>query len=66
MKRPTQHEINRIIIGNQLTIMRALILIGRSHVMSETLKIRVNDTKAWWRMKFGEEVGFETSLGDEP
>ena len=69
-KKPSQNDINRIIVGNQVLIMRALAVFMRQVVgdveLHEALNLRVRDTKVWWRHKFDEEVGFSGSLGDDP
>jgi hypothetical protein len=69
-KRPSQQDINRIIIGNQVLIMRSLAVFMRQVVgdveLHEALNLRVRDTKVWWRSKFDEEIGFSSSLGDGP
>lgn len=62
---PTRKEIDRIIVGNQLTIMRALEHIV-PRVAADDLRFRVNDIKDWWRREYGEEVGFSTFYGDKP
>lgn len=69
-KKPSQQDINRVILGNQVIIMRALSnmtkqLVG-DMVMTQALDLRVRDSKVWWRSAFDEELGFSTSLGDVP
>jgi len=70
------HELNRIIVGNQIFIMRALMArepvhlggIGQPTIHTSThgaLSVRVHDIKSWWRERFDEEVGFSTQMGDE-
>jgi hypothetical protein len=61
----TRHELDRIIIGNQLAIMRAVQTLVRGDV-EIALNIRVHDIKEWWRRTFNEEVGFSATLGDRP
>lgn len=63
-KQKEDHELDRIMVGNQLAIMRALELIA-PHPAKEDLRIRVHDIKDWWRRQYGEEVGFSTSYGDK-
>lgn len=62
--KPTQDEINRLIVGNnQIAIMRALAAIS-STVHRQDLEIRVLDAKNWWRERYSQEVGFSAGLGD--
>lgn len=64
MKRHTaQHEFNRILIGNQIAIMRALAQITNNPA-KEDLNIRVHDIKDWWRHIYEEEVGFSSAYSD--
>lgn len=60
---PTQHEINRIIVGNQIHIMR---MLDAASVHSTGSAARIHNIKDWWRRKFDEEVGFKSGFGDEP
>ena len=62
---PKRQELDRIIVGNQIAIMRALAQIV-TYPAKEDLEIRVHDVKDWWRHQYGEEVGFSTSHGDKP
>jgi hypothetical protein len=62
---PKRQELDRIIVGNQIAIMRALAQIT-NRPAKEDLNIRVNDVKDWWRRHYGEEAGFSTSHGDKP
>lgn len=62
---PKREDIDRIIVGNQIAIMRPLALISNNPA-KEDLNIRVHDIKDWWRHNYGEEVGFSTSYGDKP
>lgn len=59
-----RYDIDRIIVGNQLTIMRALQSLA-TPAHGRDLETRVRDIKRWWRTEFGEHVGFSTVLGDE-
>lgn len=62
---PSLHGILRLIVGNQLTIMRLLrhsSLPNHHYVIDK----RVQQTKEIWRHHFNEEVGFETDMGDRP
>lgn len=63
-KKPTQHEINRLIVGNQVAIMRALAKIAWPDHRQD-LEIRALDAKNWWRAHYNQEVGFSTKLGDQ-
>jgi hypothetical protein len=63
-KQKADHEIDRIIVGNQLTIMRALELMVPPKA-ADDLRIRVHDIKDWWRREYGEEVGFSSAY-DKP
>lgn len=61
----TRHEMDRIIVGNQIMIMRVL----RSLIdldMQVAIDIRVRDLQSLWRLEYSEEVGFSSSLGDHP
>jgi hypothetical protein len=62
---PKRQELDRIIVGNQIAIMRALAQI-MNNPAQEDLNIRVHDVKDWWRREYSEEVGFSTSHGDKP
>jgi hypothetical protein len=63
-RKPTQDEINRLIVGNQVAIMRALATFAPP-AHRRDLEMRVLDAKTWWRANFGQEVGFSTDLGDQ-
>lgn len=69
-KKPTQQDINRVILGNQVIIMRSLSTMMQNMVgdmeKTQMLDLRVRDSKVWWRSHFDEELGFSTYLGDEP
>jgi hypothetical protein len=65
MAKPTRQELDRIIVGNQLAIMRALAAIA-GPVHQRDLEFRVHDVKDWWRRHYNEEVGFSSILGDKP
>lgn len=66
-KKTTDHELTRIMIGNQLAIMRALGSVEAvGGPFRASLKGRANDVQGWWRSEYGEEVGFDASLGDRP
>jgi len=62
---PKRQELDRIIIGNQLAIMRALAAMAPASVQARDLTHRVSDIKDWWRHHYGEEVGFSTAWGDK-
>lgn len=62
---PKRQELDRIIVGNQISIMRALAQIT-NFPAKQDLEVRVYDVKDWWRQHYGEEVGFSTSHGDKP
>jgi hypothetical protein len=66
MSKPTRQELDRIIVGNQIMIMRTLALVSKNLVgdMNYTteLNIRVKDTKDWWKAAYDEEVGFAVSF----
>lgn len=65
MKPYTRSELDRIIIGNQISIMRALAaLSSQSH--KSALIYRVETLKSEWRHRHNEEIGFESALGDRP
>ena len=64
-KTPSRQEIDRIIIGNQILIMRSLAKLAPVPYASE-LEFHVWDVKDWWRRRYGEEVGFSAGLGDKP
>lgn len=64
MTKTQRYKIDRIIVGNQLTIMRLLRNLHAAH--QTEVDVRVHDVKEWWRNEFGEEVGFSTHFGDEP
>jgi hypothetical protein len=65
MIRAKRQEIDRIIVGNQIAIMRALKTLAHP-THANVLEIRVSDIKSWWRLHFDEEVGFSAALGDRP
>lgn len=62
---PKRYDLDRIIVGNQLTIMRALATLLPQTGPAEDLRHRVSDIKQWWRDHYGEEVGFSTFWGDK-
>lgn len=62
---PKRQEIDRIIVGNQIAIMRALREVAPA-AWARDLEIRVHDIKDWWQLNYDEEVGFSASLGDRP
>lgn len=56
MKRPTQHEINRVILGNQILIMRALEESEATHPSNRNaLRSRARDVTKWWHIHYGDE-----------
>lgn len=60
---PKRQELDRIIVGNQIAMMRVLkALAPPAH--ARDLEIRVMDIKDWWRHNYAEEVGFSASLDD--
>lgn len=63
MAKASRQEIDRIIVGNQIAIMRALKALSPPAIERD-LEIRIYDIKSWWRHNFGEEVGFSAVLGD--
>jgi len=69
-KKPNQHDINRIMIGNQIVILRAMSFIMQNMAghtgLQEACDLRVRDTKVWWRTHYDEEIGFSHVLGDSP
>jgi len=64
MKKPTQHQINRIMIGNQLFIMRSFAAFDNCPEWRRNqINFKVNSVKQYWMDHYGEEVGFE--IGDD-
>jgi len=59
----TRQALDRIIIGNQIAIMRALMTI-LPEPQKRALTLRVHSLKQEWRHRYREEVGFDSSLGD--
>ena len=53
-KSPTRHELDRLIIGNQIEIMAALELLDRAPRV--VLGDRIQETVAWWRAHYNEDV----------
>lgn len=64
-KQKDDHDLNRIMVGNQIAIMRALAQIV-TFPSKQDMEVRIFDVKDWWRHAYGEEVGFSTSHGDKP
>jgi hypothetical protein len=54
-KATTRHELDRVIVGNQLLIMRALHDFVREPTRAD-LDRRVIETQSWWREHFSEDV----------
>jgi hypothetical protein len=66
-KAPTRHEMDRLMVGNQIAIMRALSTSAAvGPLQRRDLDLRIGDIKSWWRLHFNEEVGFSAALGDRP
>lgn len=68
-KAPTRHELDRLIIGNQIAIMKALemLLPGGQHASGpHQLQLRITHLKDWWRFHFNEEVGFSAGYDERP
>lgn len=65
MTKDERHQLDRMIIGNQIAIMRTLALTVSGNYKT-MLEIRVHDQKIWWRDKYGEEVGFASGLDERP
>lgn len=65
MRKLERHPLDRIIIGNQILIMRALqqLVKGDTEI---AMNVRVHDIREWWRKEFGEDVGFSATMGDRP
>ena len=54
-KAATRHDLDRLIIGNQLFIMG--MLVGESDVTAATaLDQRIQETRDWWRSHYSEDV----------
>lgn len=65
MENKDRYDLDRIIVGNQITIMRVLAMDPKlSPHYSSSLLSRVGDIKDFWRHKYNEEVGFSTVFGD--
>lgn len=64
MKQHQRDQILRMILGNQIALMRAIVPLTSAH--RRDLECRVYDAKSWWFEQFGEEVGFSSVLGDVP
>jgi hypothetical protein len=66
-KEKERYQLDRIIVGNQISIMRALAQAAESGSSAHRdLTRRAIDIKEWWRSTYGEEVGFSTAWGDQP
>lgn len=65
LKQKKDHDLDRIIVGNQIAMMRVLQALAPP-AWARDLEIRVHDIKDWWRQNYGEEVGFSVVLGDQP
>jgi hypothetical protein len=64
-KEKQRYALDRIIVGNQLMIMRALAdAAGSGSRAHRELHTRVCDIKDWWRISYGEEVGHSAAWGD--
>lgn len=61
-KATTRHELDRVIIGNQLAIMRGLIRLMGSDYSGELID-RSQDTKEWWRHHFHEDIEVLPPMG---
>lgn len=62
----TRHKMDRLIVGNQVYIMRALAaLAGPGTMVGHAMDMRIRNIKDHWRQEFKEEVGFDTYFGDE-
>jgi hypothetical protein len=64
MTKDQEHEMFRIMMGNQIMILRLLRGLHAAH--QGAVDARVRDVKTWWRGEFNEEVGFQTHFGDQP
>ena len=62
MTKPTKQELDRIIIGNQIALMKACSIIMKSMVgdlnTMNQLDVRIHDTKEWWKAAYDEEIGY--------
>lgn len=62
---PRSHEVDRIIVGNQIAIMRMLAHLMRDSNFYVMANARTHDIKGWWRHKYGEEVGYDSHYDKE-
>lgn len=64
-KKDERYKLDRVIVGNQIAIMRTLALSAPPHY-KKMLEIRVIDQKQWWRNQYGEEVSFAAGIDERP
>lgn len=62
-KSPTRHEVDRLIVGNQILIMDALG--AGDPPVAAALRRRVGEVRAWWRSHHGEELTILPPLKEE-
>lgn len=65
-EREERHMLDRMIIGNQIEIMRALAAANGGGPTRLSTASRINDIKNWWRENYLEEVGYNPAWGDTP
>jgi len=62
MTKPTKQELDRIIIGNQIALMKACSIIMKSMVgdisMMNKLDVRIHDVREFWHDAYDEEIGY--------
>ena len=62
MTKPTKQELDRIIIGNQIALMKACSIIMKSMVgdlnTMTQLDNRIVNVKEYWQDTFDEEIGY--------
>jgi hypothetical protein len=54
-KAVTRHDLDRLIVGNQVFIMAALAGLADLSP-AQKLDARIEETRVWWRSHFSEEV----------
>ena len=63
-KSPTRHEVDRLIVGNQMLIMGALAGMVAT-TPSKRLDARIEEVRTWWRSHHGEELTILPPLKEE-
>ena len=62
MSKPTRQELDRIIIGNQIALMKSCSIIMKSMVgdisMMNKLDVRIHDTREFWQANYDEEIEY--------